>query len=398
MLASVMSYGQQIEIGQDAETVRRIIESNVSFANRPRSGAARNTIHSHNTEYYNGRIVTVRHCVRNQFFVNLRMNIHFCTTYLMTDGRLAYTITQYENVSLERLIEEKTAMWPANRIINNTYFFDEEFEYVEVFYLAERNGLATVAWEKVESSILLSLSEDVRTEITNRRRIQEIERAERTVRREEEARNRETRRLEIASKMYDLETYDGSAYNVFIGRIAAQISNDIRMTSAISYNAVAGIRRLDLNHRGLWRDIPTFRELTESKQKKYRYTNSFNIVGQSGLNPTIINTSSTDKNASIFGFISIRVPTIKIEGYDAQTEVSVDNFNIDIAKGVTTVRIRNGNIEFTRNIPDADVADKIRRQLSETSNGRYVIYYQYSNIMGEEDLFFSSSDVSLYFY
>lgn len=384
----IFSFGQlksqTIEIGQNAEQIKRLVEWSTKDHNKPDSyGNYSNARASWDVSYNNGQIVDVIQCYDNQYYINLRMSVNYCKHYIMEYGKLAYTLTQYENVSKEKLIEVYDGLY-EERKINNLYF-DEEYKHYSKIYLAQ-NGQATIEWRKAELSQIPS---SVRKEIENKQKAKENEEYQQKLAEEKE----EQKRLEITSKLYDLYIYNKSAYNSVLSDIKQGISNYFNSSEKSNYYNRSS--------------IPSFDELANGNEKKFRYTNIYNayyklddhsrpsqmygnvlVAGSRDVRQEkeITNISGNDKSSSLFDAISIRIPTIEVEGYEVMTEARFENISVDFAKGITIVKIKNGNVEFLEYTPDNDLIDKIKEKLKTEPKGKYIIKYEYSKIMGDENL------------
>jgi len=384
----IFSFGQlksqTIEIGQNAEQIKRLVEWSTKDHNKPDSYGNYSTARaSWDVSYNNGQIVDVIQCYENQYYINLRMSVNYCKHFIMEYGKLAYTLTQYENVSKERLIEVYDGLY-EERKINNLYF-DEEYKHYSKIYLAQ-NGQATIEWRKAELSQIPST---VRKEIENKQKAKENEEYQQKLAEEKE----EQKRLEITSKLYDLSIYNKSAYNSVLSDIKQGISNYFNSSEKSNYYNRS--------------NIPSFDKLANGNEKNFRYSNTFNayyklddhsrpsqmygnvlVAGSRDVRQEkeITNISGSDKSSSLFDAISIRIPTIEVEGYEVMTEARFENISVDFAKGITIVKIKNGNVEFLEYTPDNDLIDKIKEKLKTEPKGKYIVKYEYSKIMGDEYL------------
>jgi len=130
---------QNIKIGRPAEEVKLLIELSV------KNSGNRNS--SWDVKYYDGNISDVILCYQNQYLIDFRITTSYCKHYIMSNGKLSYIKTQYQNVSTEKL----------NEIYNNLYgeskrkglFYDTDYEHYSKIYLA-KNGLATIEYRKAE--------------------------------------------------------------------------------------------------------------------------------------------------------------------------------------------------------------------------------------------------------
>lgn len=375
---------QTIEIGQDADYIKRLIEWSTKDHNRADSyGRYSDARASWDVLYNNGQITDVIQCYDNQFYIDLRMSVNYCKHYMMDYGKLAYTLTQYENVSTDKLIEVYDNLYGDRKI--NSLYFDKEYKHYSKIYLA-KNGQATIEWRKAE---LNQIPSSVRKEIENKQKAKENEEYQQKLAEEKE----EQKRLEVTSKLYDLNIYNKSAYNSVLSDIKQGISDYFNSSEKSNYYNRSS--------------IPSFDNLANGNEKKFRYTNTFNayykledhsrpsqmygnvlVAGSRDVRQEkeITNISGSDKSSSLFDAISIRIPTMEIDGYEVMTEARFENVSVDYAKGITIVKIKNGNVEFLEYTPDNDLIDKIKEKLKTEPKGKYIVKYEYKKIMGDENL------------
>jgi hypothetical protein len=368
---------QTVEIGQDAESVKRLIEWSTNEHNKPDSfGNYSSASVSSDVQYNNGVIMGVIQCYKNQFYVDLRMSVDFCKYYMMVNGKLAYILTQYENVSKEKIIEVYDRLYKDSKV--NNLYFDEEFEYYSKIYLG-KNGYATIEFRKAE---LDKMPANVKKEIEMKQNII----AQKKLEKEKEEQKRE----EITSKYYDLSKYDITTYN--------SIVNDVKQKIVKCFKSSEKSGNYDRS------SIPTFNELLNSEEKKYQYTISFVAHYETGhggstyeyleLQDIIPDSISKEESISLFniynqiiGYTGIR-PTLKIDGIEVKTEARI-KISIDYAKGISVVKIKDGKLEFLENTPDKDLLEKIKSKLDIEIvglKGKYIVNYEFSNIMGVENL------------
>jgi hypothetical protein len=164
LIFSIFIFGQlksqTIEIGQDAEQIKKIIEWTTKDHNKADSyGTYSPARASLDVLYNNGQISDVIQCFENQYYINFRMAVNYCKHYIMESGKLAYTLTQYENISYEKLIEVSDGMYGERKI--DDLYFDKEYKHYSKIYLA-KNGQATIEWRQAElSQIPLSVRKDI---------------------------------------------------------------------------------------------------------------------------------------------------------------------------------------------------------------------------------------------
>lgn len=384
----ILSFGQTksqtIEIGQDADNIKRLIEWSTNDHNKPDSfGNYASSRAVWDIQHQNGIITDVIQCFRNQYYLDLNMSVDYCKHYIMDNGKLAYILTQYENVSTDKLKKVYDQLY-GPRTINELYF-EEDFKHYSKIYLAN-NGYATIEWRKAE---LNQIPSTVRLEIENRQKAREAEEYQLKLaeKREEQKRN------QVTSKIYDLAIYDKTAYNSIIDEIKKEITNYFHSTPNTSYYQRS--------------NIPSFNELANSVKKSYRFANTYNayykledhsrptqlsgnvlIVGSKDIRQIrdISLVAGTDKNCTLFDAIPIGIPTIQVESYDVMTEARFENLNIDYAKGITLVKIKKGDIEFINFPPDSDLIERIKTKLELEPKGKYILKYEVSKIMDTQTI------------
>jgi hypothetical protein len=384
----IFSFGQlksqTIEIGQDAEQIKRLVEWTTKDHNKSDSyGNYSSARASWNVSYNNGQITDVIQCYENQYYINLRMAVNYCKHYVMEYGKLAYTLTQYENVSKEKLIEVYDDLYDVRKI--NNLYFDEEYKHFSKIFLT-KNGQATIEWRKAE---LNQIPSNVRKEIENKQKAKENEEYQQKLTEEKE----EQKRKEVTSKIYDLNKYDETAYNSVFDDIKQGIKGYFQSSSNSSYS-----RRSS---------IPSYDEFDNGNEKKYRFTNTYTayykledhsrpsqlygnvlLAGSNDVRQikeiTLI--SGTDKNSSLFDAIPIRIPSLEIDGYEVMTEARIENISVDYAKGITIVKIKDGNVDFLEYLPDNDIIDKIRDEVKTEPKGKYIVKYEFCKIIDDENL------------
>lgn len=371
---------QTIEIGQDADEVKQIIKWRTqqrtgydSFGN-PKGN---NVVWDAN--YYNGQITDVIQCWTNQHLVNLRMSVNFCKYYIMENGELAYVLTQYENISLDKL--KKGFENSNNDIKIDDYYFSQDYKTFSTIYLA-KNGYATAKWEKTDTDLLpSSIKKSIQAKIKQKE--DEEYRKELAQQKEKE------KEKEIKSKIYDLELYDKYAYD---NAFQNQKDAIVKYFNTSYYSSA---------------NFPSFDDLVNRENKFERFNNTYDVhysledhsresvdygyviqAGTRDIKPkvNVKLVSGTDTNVDLFRKASIRIPTIEIEGYEVMTKASFDSITIDFARGITEVKIKNGIVSFKKDIPENYTQIQIMEKLKSENNGRYLVKYEIGAIMGESIL------------
>jgi hypothetical protein len=68
------------------------------------------------------------------------------------------------------------------------------------------------------------------------------------------------------------------------------------------------------------------------------------------------------------------------------TEMKIEKMDIDYARGITQVKIKNENVEFLKYLPDVYLIDRVKEKIISRKNEKYVIEYEFCNIMGDENM------------
>lgn len=376
------SYGQKIEIGQSAQKTKQIIE----YSTRSRTGydSYGNSMGNNivwDVNYFDGEISEVIQCFSRQYLTDLKILADFCKHYIMDKGKLAYVLTQYENISVAKLRESYNQLNSTKKI--NDLYFTEGYENYSTIYL-HSNGLATVKWEKTN---LDDLSPSIESAI-NRKLIEtkEVERQKLLAQQ-----RRKEREKEIKSKLYNLQEYAPDKYE--------QVLNSQR-------KAIKKYFKNPLAYNGSER-FPSFKTLEKSVEKQERFKSiynvhyklknnskesvdyeSVNIAGSQDIE-TLKNVelvSGIDKNLKLFNSASISLPTIEMEGFEAMSEATLNNIKVDFTRGITEVKIKKGKVEFKKYPPEKDLQTKIVETLTSQPKGRYLIQYEIADIMGETEV------------
>lgn len=154
---------QTIEIGQSAEEIKHLIEWTTKDHNKPDTyGNRSNSRWTWDVIYQNGQIVDVIQCYRNQYLIDFGAVADYCKHYMMENSKLAYILTQFENISLEKLQLNYNSEYSNNKI--GKYYFSDDYEHYSQLYLAN-NGLATIEWRK---TVISELSIDVQSTVKSK--------------------------------------------------------------------------------------------------------------------------------------------------------------------------------------------------------------------------------------
>lgn len=372
---------QTIEIGQDAYDVKQLIE----WSTRQRTGydtygnSKGNNV-TWDVNYYNGQITEVIQCWANQYLIDFRMSANFCKYYMMEYGKLAYVLTQYEDVSLEKLKTSYDNSYGNMKI--GEYYFSDDYKNYTKLYLA-KNGYATAEWRETDTDLLPN---NIKNSIQAKLKQKEDEEYQKELARKKEL----EKQKEIKSKTYDLKEYNSSLYNETFNEIKNSIAKYFQNSSSNYYRSS---------------NVPSYTELANGSEKKYRFTNTYTayykledhsrasedygyviVAGSYDVRQSkdIKLVSGTDNSCSLFNSISVKIPTIKIQGYEVMTEATFPDIKVDYAKGVTIVKIKSDEVEFKSFPPDEDIQIKLKEKLKSEPKGKYIVQYEVGNIAGQE--------------
>ena len=204
----------------------------------------------------------------------------------------------------------------------------------------------------------------MRTEKQRKREAEEQRKKEEKQRKEaeEQRKQEEQREKEITSKVYDLTLYKTS-HNTLVKNTIETIKDYFSRTTNI-----------------------------DKRTGKYRHNDTLSIYYKCERGDYYCSTHITDLSGasakSDFGTYRIKNPSMTIEGYEVTTEAQIDSVNIVYAKGITTVKIKKDGVKFLKYAPDEDLVEPIKKELKykQLKEGKYLVTYQYSHIMGYKNV------------
>ena len=370
---------QRIEIGQKAEHIKNVVEyivqSIYSFDSYGRQGPA-NT--SYDILYDNGAISDVILCYDKQYLIDFELSATFCKHYIMENEKLSFILTQFINISLEKLKSIYDRLYKDYKF--GSYYFSEDFNQYSEIYLAKNNH-ATV---KLQQTELSQLPESIKEVVAKKLQEKEEEKRKEQLALEQE----KQREYEIKSKTYDLLNNDKSKYE----EIFTTIKNNIAK------------RFYQNSYYYTFPKIPSYYELENNKDKKYIFRNIYNIhlklenyskasenygsvivAGSYDVRQKneITLVSGNDTECNLFSNFSIKIPTIKIDGYEVMTEARYNNINVAYTRGITIAEVENDEIKFIEDEPHKFFQSYIAEKIKLEPEGKYIIKYEASNIAGE---------------
>ena len=336
-------------------------------------------------------------CFEGQYIYDYHIVANFCRHYIISENRVTNVLTQYENLSLDDLKSIYDRLHKSTKI--GDYYFNDYYNFYSTIYLS-KNNLATVDYRNSKdiARLPINIQKEYRLrQDQERRRIKQEINADRLNEiRQKDSLNKlevdkakfekdqilkkkeaKSKAKEIFSKTYDLQKYDSIQYAITVGEIRKKIIETINSTNKIP------------NNKNL---------LAETYSNKYRFNNTYNVLYKLEdnrdynsdndftdvrLTKKFSLISGNDSGCWLLNQTSIELPMLKMNNADYLTEVHFDNMKLDYAIGTTYVKVKNKEIDFLKFIPDSDIQAKIIEENKNITNGKYIITYQYFNILGE---------------
>lgn len=208
----------------------------------------------------------------------------------------------------------------------------------------------------------------LREEAAQREREIEAKRIAEIKRKEKEEIERK-KRIEITSKVYDLKQFAPDSYKSTFDKQREEIVNYFNNTA----------------------NFPSFQDLERRSEKFERFKNTYTVYYELEKQGNEINQiqqveliDGIDQNNSLLKSASIQIPTIKVEGYKVMTKATFENIKVDFTRGITKVKIKGGEVKFTKFPPEQDIQTLIIDHLKDKPKGKYVVKYEIGNILGQE--------------
>jgi hypothetical protein len=137
---------QFTEIGNEAIQIKNFIEANTrSRTGYDSYGNSKGNNVAFQVEYSNGQIKDVIQCFANQYLIDYGKHGNFCKHYIMENGKLAYTLTQYETITITNLKAHYNKLYSKNKI--GELYYSDDYKHYSKVYLS-KNNLATIEWRK----------------------------------------------------------------------------------------------------------------------------------------------------------------------------------------------------------------------------------------------------------
>lgn len=370
------SSAQTIQVGQDSEQIKQLVEFSTRSHNKPDSYGNRASSRAiWDVKYQDGQVSEVIQCFYNQYLIDFEIFADYCKYYIMDNSKLSYILTQYENVSLYDLKNHFNKSYKERKI--GEYYFSDGFEHFSKLYL-HQNGLATVEWTETNLSMLPS---NITKQLDSK--IQAIK--------EEQAKYRESEEIrllkekEIKSKIYDLEKWSSGMYKQTILSQKKAILNYFKDSNNFpSYESIANDK---IKYKRFKNTYNIHYKLIDNRTESQNY-GSHVILGSGSITSEMTGKliSGTDEYLTLIKNASITIPTIEIESIEVMTEATINNLKVDFTRGLTEIKIKNKIVDFRKSEPEFEIQQKIANEIKGESNGRYLVKYEVSEIMGQTDV------------
>lgn len=370
------SSAQTIQVGQDGEQIKQLVEFSTRNHNRPDSyGNRASSRVIWDVKYQDGQVSEVIQCFYNQYLNDFQIFADYCEYYIMDNSKLSYILTQYENVSLYDLKNHFNKSNKEGKI--GEYYFSEDFGHFSKLYL-HQNGLATVEWTKTNLSMLPS---NITKQLDSK--IQAIK--------EEQARYRESEELrllkekEIKSKTYDLEKLSSGKYKQTLLSQKNEIANYFNDSN--NFPSYESFENEKIKYKRFTNIYNVNYKLHDNRTESQNY-GSYVILGSGSIRSEMKGRliSGTDEYLTLIKNASITIPTIEIEGVEVMTEATINNLKVDFTRGLTEVKIKNEIVNFKKFEPELDLQQKIANKIKGESKGRYLVKYEVSEIMEQTEV------------
>ena len=194
---------------------------------------------------------------------------------------------------------------------------------------------------------------------------------------------------EIKSKVYDLKVYDSSAYNEVLRNIKSKILEYFQNSDNSSSFKVPSFDEMKTgNNPKLYISNNVYKAeytLEDHSRKSVDY-GSYIQAGSHDVREKKVITLVTgnDNSCSLFNSISANLPAFKIQDYEVMTTATFPNIKVDYTKGITIIKIKKEIITFVEYPPPDVIQNTILEKLKGTPKGKYLVKYEFGNIMGEE--------------
>lgn len=154
---------QTFEIGQSAEQIKNLVELSTNEHNKPDlNGNKSNSFWSFKVKNLDAQISMIIENHDEQYLLEFKSVINFCTYYIMQNNKLSSIVTEFENIQLNDL-KEKYCTNNEDYKIGDLYF-SEDFEHYSRLY-SESEGNSSIEWRK---TVISELNIDIQQRVNNR--------------------------------------------------------------------------------------------------------------------------------------------------------------------------------------------------------------------------------------
>ena len=294
---------QTIKIGQSAEQIKTLIEWTTKDHNKPDSyGNRSNSYWTWDVKYYDGQITEVIQCYQDQYLLDFRVVANYCKHYMMEKGKLAYILSQFENISVDKLRDSYSTNYGENKI--GELYFSDDYEHYSKIYLAN-NGIATVEWRKTVISELPSgIQQTVKSKLTTTRQETETKK-EKEFKEAQSQDELDKKEREFTILVCD-DFYDGLALVGIDSEHKAGEMNYGYGKKLFGY----------INNQGKYVTEPKYEQASSFQDgfalvtTNSRYTNNWEFINTKGENA--FNQKFADARSFSEGFAAVRLPN---QGY-----------------------------------------------------------------------------------
>jgi hypothetical protein len=314
-------------------------------------------------QYQNGKISDVILCYYNEYLIDIGVTADFCKHFLMINSKLSSVLTQYETLSVSQLKGFYNKL--DGKIKVGEIYFDDDYKNYSEIYL-HNNGLATIEWTKTDIN---SLPQNVKSEIGNKLKKQKEEEDRKLL----AIREKQKRKEDITSKVYDLKEDFPQEYQTFINAQRAKI---------IQYFRDGAKGRYSSNF------IPRTYEIEDSESKFAFFESTYSIEyyhNNSGYTDRNVNLiSGTDENLSLIKSANQQLPKLEIEGYRVKAKLTIPEIKVNYILGFTKIKVNDGEVEFKSNPPLEKYKSDLIEKLKSEENGRYYIIYEVADVLNSK--------------
>lgn len=195
---------------------------------------------------------------------------------------------------------------------------------------------------------------------------------------------------EIRSKVYDLKEYAPNLYQKIFNTQRDEIENYFMGKPTKKYPSRGGFpsfsaldNRRKVKFEQFKNTYTALYELENFTRGSSKYRDSLVSLRDIRLKQEFKLVEGTDRSCSFIESMSIGIPKIQIEGYDVMTKATFE-FKVDFTRGITVVKIKGGDVKFTKFPPEQDLQPIIIEHLKNNPNGNYEVKYEVGNILGKE--------------